>query len=144
MFAISRRGAFLRASIIGVIIIAVLSIASIFVINNSKEGVHANTGDGDSVNVVPGNQINYGAWVTNEFTIYTDGQSFPGMCADPQLGTPSGNWPADLINSENTNQQKIKLILYIFFINTTLRSYFLFPSIVVYDGTFTSICYSNI
>ena len=35
MFAISRKGAFLRASIIGVIIIAVISIASIFVINKN-------------------------------------------------------------------------------------------------------------
>ncbi len=125
MFAISRKSAFLRASIIGIIVITVLSIASVFIINKSKEGVHANTDDGGTVNVEPGNQINYGTWVTNEFTVYTDGKTFPGMCADPRLGTPSGNWPADLINSESSNQQKIKLILYIFFNDTTENQAFL-------------------
>ena len=118
MFAISRKGAFLRASIIGVIIIAVISIASIFVINKNNEGVHANTDDGGTVSVYPGAPIGYGTWMTNEFTVYTDGKSFPGMCADPNLSTPSGNWPADLINSESYDQKRIKLMLYIFFVDT--------------------------
>ncbi|MBQ3436560.1 VaFE repeat-containing surface-anchored protein [Candidatus Saccharibacteria bacterium] len=118
MFAISRKSAFLRASIIGVIIIAVISIASIFVINKNNGGAHANTDDGGTVSVYPGAPIGYGTWMTNEFTVYTDGKSFPGMCADPNLSTPSGNWPADLINSESYDQKRIKLMLYIFFVDT--------------------------
>ena len=75
--------------------------------------VNAATPSGATVNITPGQEISYGEWITNRFTITSGAENFVGVCADPQKATPSGPTSAVLIDSGDTKIRRIKLMLYI-------------------------------
>ncbi len=55
---------------------------------------------GDTVNVIAGAFDAYGSWATNRFTVNTPEGSFVGFCAEPNSGTPSGNYSASILNND--------------------------------------------
>lgn len=90
-----------------------LAIAIGFIKSQNPQATAA-TPSGAAVNIVPGQEISYGDWITNRFTIQSSaGGSFIGVCADPQKDTPEGQAPAVLIDSGETKIRRIKLMLYI-------------------------------
>ncbi|MSR93949.1 VaFE repeat-containing surface-anchored protein [Clostridiaceae bacterium 68-1-5] len=65
---------------------------------------------GDTVRVTPGGSEAYGSWFTNRFTVTTPEGSFVGFCAEPNSGTPSGNFSASILNNDLIKWCLIKYI----------------------------------
>lgn len=55
---------------------------------------------GDMVRITPGKIDVYGTWATNEFQVLRDGVEFLGFCAEPNAGTPAGNYVASVLDND--------------------------------------------
>lgn len=68
------------------------------------------TNNGDSVTITPHDPVSYKAWKTHHFTISNpDGTSEEGFCAQPNKGTPKGQFQASVLNN---NLIKYIILLY--------------------------------
>lgn len=79
---------------------------------------------GDTVRVTPGASDAYGSWATNHFTVTTPEGNFVGVCAEPNSGTPSGNYSASILNND--------------FIKWCLIKYTKDPQVFGFSGTVAS------
>lgn len=114
MFKISRKQTIIRASILGSLIIAILSMAAFFIVNNHEES-NATTQDGAAVTVdidwSYGN-MSYGDHETHYYNVFTDGTLYDGYCAEPRKGNPEGNHTANRRKNNDLNN-RIKLMIYL-------------------------------
>ena len=126
MFVLSKKRIFKRALL--VFVGFVLTILAMFaIIRHVQNKVSANTQDGAAVEIYPGQEIRYGdtGWETNIFTVNTGTNQYYGMCADPRLGTPTNVHYHAGLTSDTVDNGKVKLILYIFFVDTPANKTYL-------------------
>ncbi|MBR3138068.1 VaFE repeat-containing surface-anchored protein [Candidatus Saccharibacteria bacterium] len=120
MFVLSRKGLLKRALLVFVGFV-LAGLAMFAIIKHVQNKVSANTpSTGGSVQVAGiGPRIEYGGWSTNRFTIKSGDSYFQGVCADPKMNTPELNVSYGAEERYNVGDfQYIKLMLYIFFVNT--------------------------
>ena len=92
--------------------VILLAIGGFLALKNINTDVNA-TADGGTVYVTPGAPISYDGWMTNHFYISSGGTDYDAFCAQPSLGTPSGQYTADLVNSDENRYKQLKLMIYI-------------------------------
>lgn len=65
-----------------------------------KEPLGAFRSAGDMVRITPGKLDAYGTWATNEFQVLSPEGEFLGFCAEPNSGTPAGNYTASILEND--------------------------------------------
>ena len=120
MFKISRKQTIIRASILGSLVIAILSMATFFIVNNRGES-HATTRDGANVQIDfkdnPKLDLVYGTkpWMTHWYKITSGSNHYNAYCAESSKGDPTQggtNKEADRMKVNDKNNA-IKLMVYL-------------------------------
>lgn len=107
------------------------------------------TNNGDSVTITPHDPVSYKAWKTHHFTISNpDGTSEEGFCAQPNKGTPKGQFQASVLNN---NLIKYIILLYMdnpggFTLGGNLDHYAVVHAVIsyVYSGQTTGLTKGDI
>lgn len=115
MFKLSHRNNLLRTSLLGVVIVAILSTAAYFIVNH-HQGTNA-TKTGDSVKITKKDGVGdlyYGDHQTHWYLVTnnTSNKTYTGYCAEPKKDSPVGNKTATSLSGGGKYDQ-IKLIIYI-------------------------------
>lgn len=111
MFTISPKKRLFRIFVL-VFIPLILIVTGLFLVKKDNTDVNA-TSDGGTVTVTPGGTIYYDGWETNHFYISSNGSNYDAFCAQPSLGTPVGNYTANLITDGSNAFKQLKLMIYI-------------------------------
>ena len=125
MFKISHKHSILRYAIVGSIVVAVLTTATLFVINKLQNANAATTMDGAEVTVTAtSGELYYGAgrYYTRGYGVEVDddGTVHYGTCAQPAKSNPSlpgMKTVAEIMNQEDTKSKLIKMMLYVLYNN---------------------------
>ena len=136
MFKLSRRQTILRASIIGCLVIAVLSTVTYFIINQTNN-INAATADGDKVDIISAGKgtLRYGSKhelgkdyvgaMTKWYDVkLADNTLRDGFCAQPSKGSPidDNKETARVMANDYKNGARIKLLIYLWSTNDSADS----------------------
>ncbi len=119
MFKLSRKHAVLRASFIGVLIVAVASTAVYLMLNRHEES-NALTPGGATVQIIDGGDavIHYGDHHTKFYETKVGSKTYTSYCAEPKKGSPLHENEATVLSSSTTNDL-VKFIIYLHQHNNT-------------------------
>ena len=128
MFKISHRQTILRASILGCLVVAVLSTAAYFIINQHKD-TNAATKQDDPIKVYDDDNIQYWygvdghKWDTHYWKVENlrDHKKYEAYCAQPDNSSPAGETVAKVLSGE-AKYNYMKLLMYIFENNNSMTS----------------------
>ena len=63
---------------------------------------------GTIATITPGKNHSYGSWGTCEFNVKTETGNHLGFCAEPNSGTPSGNFSVSILDDSQEKNANIK------------------------------------
>ena len=67
---------------------------------NQNDGIALLSAEGSIATITPGAGHSYGSWGTCEFSVATQTGTHLGFCAEPDTGTPSGQFTVSKLNSD--------------------------------------------